>query len=210
MSQCSRVDGRQLCKRVVKTALRIVLRASEPLLAIFFPAVEFNSRWFRKSYAGYLWCFCSIWQRNILRLAPPMPWPCRLSCIVSNPDNISLHPDDLNNFQSPGTYFQCFKGKIFLGKGVYIAPNVGIITVNHDPRDLDCHLEARDVVIGDSCWIGMNAVVLPGVALADKTIVGAGAVVTKSSLVPGLTLVGVPAKPMPRDSNSSSKSTTNN
>jgi serine O-acetyltransferase len=49
----------------------------------------------------------------------------------------------------------------------------------------------------------MNAVVLPGVTLADKTIVGAGAVVTKSSLVPGLTLVGVPAKPMQRNSDSS-------
>lgn len=127
-----------------------------------------------------------------------MPWPCALTCKIANPDGITFHPDDLNNFQSPGTYFQCFKERIVMGKGTYIAPNVGIITVNHDPRDLDSHLKGEDVVIGCSCWIGMGSVVLPGVTLADRTIVGAGAIVTKSSFQPGMTLVGVPAKPMIR------------
>lgn len=179
--------------------IRILRRLSQPLLSRVFPRVDFNSRWFIESNAGYIWCYQSIWQRNVLRLAPVMPWPCCLSCIVSNPDRISFHPDNLDNFQSPGTYFQCFRGRITLGKGCYIAPNVGIITVNHDLENLNNYMEAKDVFIGQNVWIGMNSVVLPGVRLADNVIVGAGAVVTKSCIEPGQLLLGVPAKPYSRE-----------
>jgi len=101
--------------------------------------------------------------------------------------------DDLNNFQSPGTYFQNFKGKIILGRGCYIAPNVGIITVNHDIENLREHAEAEDVELGDNCWIGMNSIVLPGVILGARTIVAAGSVVTKSFPQGAVVLGGVPA-----------------
>ncbi|NRB54352.1 MAG: acyltransferase, partial [Saprospiraceae bacterium] len=37
-----------------------------------------------------------------------------------------------------------------------------------------------DVEIGKYCWIGMGAVILPGVKLGEYTIVAAGAIVTKS------------------------------
>ncbi len=57
---------------------------------------------------------------------------------------------------------------------------MGIITQNHDPQNPNKHLPAKEVVIGDNCWIGMNAVILPGVHLGDHITVGAGAVVTHS------------------------------
>ncbi|MEQ1824103.1 MAG: DapH/DapD/GlmU-related protein, partial [Fimbriimonadaceae bacterium] len=44
------------------------------------------------------------------------------------------------------------------------------------------------------CWIGMNAVVLPGVTLGDRTVVAAGAVVTKSFPEGWCIVAGVPAK----------------
>jgi acetyltransferase-like isoleucine patch superfamily enzyme len=72
--------------------------------------------------------------------------------------NISFHPDDLNNFQTFGCYFQCFSGSITIGRGTYIAPNVGIITANHDLLDPSRHLPGADVSIGEKCWIGMNVV----------------------------------------------------
>lgn len=40
--------------------------------------------------------------------------------------------------------------------------------------------ELKEVSIDDYCWIGMNVVILPGVHLGPRTIVGAGSVVTKS------------------------------
>ena len=71
-------------------------------------------------------------------------------------------------------------GNIIIGKGTYIAPNVGIITANHIFSDLDKHEVAKDVILGKQCWVGMNAIILPGVMLGDHTVVGAGSVVTKS------------------------------
>ena len=149
-------------------------------LSLFFDRKYLTGRHFNEGLVGFLWAFRAIWIRNILRLSSPNPWPTGLTCNVLVPNNIFFHPDDLNNFQSPGTYFQNFKGCIHIGRGSYIGPNVGIITANHKLDDLDAHQEGRDVVIGERCWIGMNAVILPGVMLGPCTVVAAGSVVNKS------------------------------
>ena len=41
-------------------------------------------------------------------------------------------------------------------------------------------LETRPVKIGDNVWIGMNAIILKGVAIGENSVVAAGAVVVKS------------------------------
>ena len=41
-------------------------------------------------------------------------------------------------------------------------------------------LQTSPVIIGDNVWIGMNAVILKGVAIGENSVVAAGAVVTKS------------------------------
>lgn len=151
-------------------------------------------KYFDNSVYGYLWAIRSIWTKNILRLAPPMPFPTSISCVISNPSNIHFHPDDLNNFQGFGNYYQNFKGHIYIGRGCYIASNVGIITANHKLDNLDEHEEGKDVILGEKCWIGMNSVILPGVVLGNKTIVAAGSVVTKSFPEGNAVIAGVPAK----------------
>ena len=93
----------------------------------------------------------------------------------------------------PGSYFQAF-GRIVIGKGTYIAQNVGIITANHNLQNLDLQAEAKPVGIGEKCWIGMNSVILPGVELGPHTIVGAGSVVTKSFVDGHCVIAGNPAK----------------
>lgn len=50
------------------------------------------------------------------------------------------------------------------------------------------------ITIGNSCFLGMGSIILPGVTLADHCIVGAGSVVTKSFLEPGSVIVGNPAQ----------------
>lgn len=164
------------------------------LFSFFFDAKYLKGRLFDEGYGGYLHCIKSVWQRSILRLGKVHPFPVSIHCTISSSENITFHEDDLNNFQSPGTYFQNFKGHIYIGRGTYIAPNVGVITVNHDPKNLREHLDARDVHIGDKCWIGMNSVILPGVNLGKGTIVAAGAVVTKSFTQGHVVLAGSPAK----------------
>jgi len=50
------------------------------------------------------------------------------------------------------------------------------------------------VTIGDYCWIGMNATILPNVILGNHTIVAAGAVVTRSFPEGYCILAGNPAR----------------
>lgn len=50
------------------------------------------------------------------------------------------------------------------------------------------------ITIGNHCFIGMGAIILPGVTLADNCIVGAGSVVTKSCYEKGSVLAGNPAR----------------
>ena len=163
-------------------------------LSIFFDRKYLTGHYFNDSLGGFVWAFHSIWIKNVLRLSSPKPWPTGLTCHISVPDNIFFHPDDLNNFQSPGTYFQNFKGCIHIGRGSYIGPNVGIITANHKLDDLDSHDDGHDVIIGEKCWIGMNAIILPGVVLGPCTVVAAGSIVNKS-FPEGYNLIGgVPAR----------------
>nr|WP_283244199.1 DapH/DapD/GlmU-related protein [Luoshenia tenuis] len=49
-------------------------------------------------------------------------------------------------------------------------------------------------MLGEKCWIGMNSVVLPGVTLGPHTVVGAGAVVTKSFPEGYCVIAGNPAR----------------
>ena len=123
-----------------------------------------------------------------------MPFPTALTCLISDGKNIHFHPDDINNFQSPGTYYQNFDAHIYIGQGTYIAPNVGIITANHDLNNLEVHKKGTDVKFGKKCWIGMNSIILPGVILGDNTVVAAGAVVTKSFPQGYIVIGGNPAK----------------
>jgi acetyltransferase-like isoleucine patch superfamily enzyme len=146
------------------------------------------------SLQGWVWVISGIWKQKILGFNRYLPFPCHPTARIYNYKNIIFDVDNLDNFQSPGIYFDCANKSIYLGKGTYIAPNVGLITANHQFDNLDIHQEGEDIIIGKHCWIGMNAVILPGVILGDHTIVGAGAVVTKSFPAGNCVLGGVPAK----------------
>ena len=53
---------------------------------------------------------------------------------------------------------------------------------------------AADVVIGDHVWIGYRVLVNKGVVIPENTVIGTGAVVTKSFDESNTILAGVPAK----------------
>ncbi len=151
----------------------------------------FNRYHFSK---GWTWILKYWFSQKILRNNADIPFPVPSYTAIANVNNIIFDPNDMNIFHMNGSYFQAINAKIYIGSSVYIAPGVGLITTNHDFSDLSKHQEGKDIIIGDKSWIGMNAVVLPGVQLGEKTIVGAGAVVTKSFPQGNCVIAGNPAR----------------
>ncbi len=142
---------------------------------------------------GWRWCVNDYKGCKRLKKNLDVPFPTSPLIKYARAENIVFDPDDLVNFQTNGCYYQAF-GKISIGKGTIIAPNVGIITANHRIDDLDLHDPPKPVILGEKCWVGMNAMILPGVELGDNTIVAAGAVVTKSFPKGHCVIGGTPAK----------------
>jgi len=93
---------------------------------------------------------------------------------------------------SGGCYIQGDNG-IEIGDNTIFAPGIKIISANHDSKNISQWVKQEPVKIGKKCWIGANAVILPGVELGDNVIVGAGAVVTKS-FPENVVIAGNPAK----------------
>ena len=104
-------------------------------------------------------------------------WPMNFTSRVTHAQNILVGKGSFPGYM-PGCYIQGI-GRIIIGKYSIFSANVGIISANHNLYDSSVH-DTGEVRIGDYCWVGMNAVILPGVRLGDYTIVGAGAVVTRS------------------------------
>jgi maltose O-acetyltransferase len=98
-------------------------------------------------------------------------------------------------------------GGVTIGNDVLIAPNVQIMAAGHpikadermvypfedEPDRMNFVNLAGPIKIGNGCWIGAGAIILPNVTIGDRAVIGAGAVVTKD--VPADSLaVGNPAR----------------
>ena len=87
---------------------------------------------------------------------------------------------------------------VSIGNDVLIASGVTICSENHgtDPSlpvsYMHQPLKCQKVSIGDGTWIGENVIILPGVSIGKKCVIGGGSVVTKS--IPNYSIaVGNPA-----------------
>lgn len=71
---------------------------------------------------------------------------------------------------------------VTIGSRTLFGPNVQIYTATHpmesDQRALGLEF-ARPITIGEDVWIGGSAVICPGVTIGDRTVIGAGSVVTR-------------------------------
>jgi acetyltransferase-like isoleucine patch superfamily enzyme len=102
-------------------------------------------------------------------------------------------------------------GDVQIGAWCILAPNVFISSGTHPFRSI-AHLPIREqerrmqmagltddrfVWIQDDCWIGVNAVVCPGVTIGKGSVVGANSVVTRD-VAPYTVVAGSPARQISR------------
>ncbi len=119
-------------------------------------------------------------------------WQIHRNSLVTSPERIRIGIETSPGIM-PGCYIQG-AGGIEIGDYTQIAPNVGIISANHDLHDNRLHVGKGPIVVGCYCWIGMGAIILPGVVLGEYTIVGAGAVVSRSFPDGYCVIAGNPAR----------------
>lgn len=108
--------------------------------------------------------------------------------LISIGDNVSIHEF---------CYIDA-AGGLVIGNNVSVAHNSSIITFNHTWTDQSLPIkynpvEFAEVIVEDDVWIGCGVRIMPGVRIGARSVVAAGAVVTKD-VPPGSLVGGVPAK----------------
>lgn len=123
---------------------------------------------------------------------------CRLA-VYGEISNESIIIGDRTYIGFGFTALSTSNSTIKIGKDVLFASNVLISSENHgiDPElgipYMSQELTSKDVSVDDGCWIGEKVIILPGVHIGKKSIIGAGSIVTKS--IPAYSIaVGNPAR----------------
>jgi acetyltransferase-like isoleucine patch superfamily enzyme len=102
-----------------------------------------------------------------------------------------------NSWLGPNSVI-CGNGGVDIGEHVMVASHCVINTVSHNFANIEIPMNCQGtncdpVTIEDDVWIGTGAIILQGVRIGRGSIIGAGAVVTKS-IPPFSIALGVPAR----------------
>ena len=72
--------------------------------------------------------------------------------------------------------------KVTIGSNVLFGPNVQIYTATH-PMDFKTRAKwlelGKPITIGSDVWVGGGVVICPGVTIGDRSVIGAGSIVTR-------------------------------
>jgi acetyltransferase-like isoleucine patch superfamily enzyme len=151
----------------------------------------------------------------ILRAIPNVLWPCKVFLIKGSlkrvgarfrvGPNSQLYDHRLieignNVFLGDGTIIACVV-PVRIGDNVMFGPQVMIMAGDHNFSQVGkpmayVHHGGKNIpiVIENDVWIGSRAIILKGVTVSEGSVVGAGSVVTKSTL-PYSVNVGYPSRP---------------
>lgn len=135
----------------------------------------FLKHWGWKSYIGkplFISNLKRIWIGDRVRIYPGI----RIECL--NGANLVIENDC-----SIGQNLHLTIGDVLvIGKGTTISSNVLITDIDHEYRMIDTPimkqpLRIKKTRIGENCFIGTGAVILPGTILGKQCVVGANAVI---------------------------------
>lgn len=98
-------------------------------------------------------------------------------------------------FLNVGCYFDAL-GPVEIGRDCQIGQRVTFLTSHHQMGPAERRAgetSPRPITVGDGCWIGAGATLLPGVTVGLGAVIGAGAVV-RDDVGPNEVWAGVPAR----------------
>lgn len=111
-------------------------------------------------------------------------------------DDNKLVIGSLTSFQNTNINIQ--EGtSIYIGENCMFAASVQIRTTDeHSILDMSGKRinEAKNIIIGDKCWLGLESIILKGASIPCSTIVGLRSEVTKAFKAENTLLAGIPAK----------------
>jgi maltose O-acetyltransferase len=106
--------------------------------------------------------------------------------------NIELGPKAFLNYDC--ILLDC--GKIRIGESTLVGPGAHFYAVRHPvlpyERCQPRNCQAASITVGENCWIGGGAKIMPGVTIGDGAIVAANSVVTRD-VSPYTLVAGSPA-----------------
>ncbi|MFC7301543.1 acyltransferase [Cognatiluteimonas weifangensis] len=109
------------------------------------------------------------------------PWLVEVGDYVSFNRGIEIYPSHATNH------------RVVIGSNVRIGPNARFLAAGHDVDDPDFRETGGEIRIGDNCWIGASAVILPGVTVGNGAVVAAGSLVSRD--IPAMAVAaGIPAR----------------
>lgn len=138
-----------------------------------------------------------VFQR-IFRINSRFPYLVHFTNKIADPKKVFLIGEGYHTKKclmlNGGMYLSASNG-IHIHNSCLLANSVKIISGNHNSKSFDDKaVKEKPVMIEKNCWLGAGAIILPGVHLKASTIVGAGAVVTKSFEEGNIIIAGNPAK----------------
>ena len=156
-----------------------------------------NSKGFYRAWGKRIFSFPELIRRNKRRMALVQRGAQIHETAELGEVNIGGHKSNLaiGAFTFLGKVNVALHCPVIIGSRVCINDGVHILSASHDVSDPKWNLVKSSIIIDDYVWIGIGAMILPGVHLGRGAVVGAGAVVCKS-VAPGNIVVGNPAKPI--------------
>lgn len=163
------------------------------------------NRLLRILFLGFYYCFARYLPRTTSRLSLGSGVVRRFVCrfifkrmgknvVIEQLAYFSLGSQlEIGDNSGLGVNCRCV-GPIKIGDDVMMAPDVIILTSNHETSDTTRTMRGQGarpdapVIIEDDVWIGTRVIILPGVTVHQGAIIGAGSVVTKD--VPAFSIVG--------------------
>lgn len=85
------------------------------------------------------------------------------------------------------------RGGLIIGNNVNISSEVMVWTWQHDYNSPTFDIVSKPVIIEDYAWVSARVIILPGVKVAEGSVIAAGAVVTRDT-EPYYIYAGIPAR----------------